>query len=293
MLYLLVVSLVWAFSFGLIKNALAGVDANFIAAARLWVAFLVFAPFLRLRGLDRRLALRLGLVGVFQFGLMYLAYNYSFGSLKAYEVALFTIFTPIYVTLIDDALRRRLNGLHLAMAALAVAGTAVVKQGGLANPEALGGFLLVQVSNLCFAFGQVYYVHTLKNAPGVSNLRVFGLLYLGGALVASLSAAIFTPWAQFSLSLPQAGTLLYLGAVASGVSFFLWNKGARQVNAGALAIFNDLKVPLAVLVSLLFFGEQASLPHLLLGGALVLAALLVNEWGPGWLPIRSLGTDKP
>ena len=40
MVYLLVVSIIWAFSFGLIKNQLAGLDANFIAAARLLVSLL-------------------------------------------------------------------------------------------------------------------------------------------------------------------------------------------------------------------------------------------------------------
>ncbi|MFZ6018697.1 MAG: EamA family transporter, partial [Chloroflexota bacterium] len=54
--------------------------------------------------------------------------------------------------------------------------------------------------------------------------------------------------------------------------------GARKVNAGTLAIFNDLKIPLAVAISLAFFGEQADLPRLLIGGAVVLAALALNEW---------------
>jgi hypothetical protein len=44
-------------------------------------------------------------------------------------------------------------------------------------------------------------------------------------------------------------------------------------------VFIDLKIPLAVAVSLLVFGENASLPHLLLGGAVVVAALVLNEWG--------------
>jgi carboxylate/amino acid/amine transporter len=287
-LYLLfIVSLVWAFSFGLIKNTLAGVDASFIAAARLWIALAVFLPFLRLRGVNRPLVLHLGLAGVFQFGLMYLAYNYAFHYLEAYEVALFTIFTPIYVTLIHDAFERRLNRLHLATAALAVIGTAVVKGGSLQQSGVLTGFLLVQVSNLCFAFGQVYYVRIMEGSPQVNNRQVFALLYLGGALVASLAAAAYTPWAELTLSTRQAGTLLYLGAVASGLCFFLWNIGARQVDAGTLAIFNDLKIPLAITVSLVFFGEQTSLPNLLLGGTIIMAALWLNESGVRRLESRA------
>ncbi len=279
MLYLLLVSLIWAFSFGLIKDQLAGLDANFVAAARLVISLLVFLPFLRLRGVPRGLRLRLPLTGAVQYGLMYVAYLYAFRYLQAYEVALFTIFTPLYVTLTNDIYRRRLHGLSLLATLIAVAGTAVVKQADLLRPELLTGFLIVQASNLCFAFGQVYYKELLRNSAGFSDLSVFGLLYLGGALTAGLPAVFTTPWGGFRLDATQLLTLLYLGAVASGLGFFLWNVGARKVNAGTLAIFNDLKIPLAVAVSLIFFGEKADLSSLLAGGAIVLAALALNEWG--------------
>ena len=38
MIYLLIVSLIWAFSFGLIRTHLAGLDANFVAWARMMLA---------------------------------------------------------------------------------------------------------------------------------------------------------------------------------------------------------------------------------------------------------------
>ena len=93
---LFIVSLIWAFSFGLIKDRLAGLDANFVAAARLLISLLVFLPFLRTRGLSRKLSLRLLAIGALQYGVMYITYIAAFNFLKAYEVALFTIFTPIY-----------------------------------------------------------------------------------------------------------------------------------------------------------------------------------------------------
>ncbi len=279
MLYLLIVSLIWAFSFGLIKDQLAGLDANFVAAARLLISLLVFLPFLRLRGVPRGMRLRLALTGAVQYGLMYVAYLYAFRYLQAYEVALFTIFTPLYVTLTNDIYRRRLHRLSLLATLIAVAGTSVVKQADLFRPELLTGFLIVQASNLCFAFGQVYYKELLRNSAAFSDRSVFGLLYLGGALTAGLPAVFTTPWGGFRLDTTQLLTLLYLGAVASGLAFFLWNVGARRVNAGTLAIFNDLKIPLAVAVSLIFFGEKADLTSLLVGGAIVLAALALNEWG--------------
>lgn len=279
MLYLLLVSLVWAFSFGLIKGNLTNLDANLVAALRLMIALAVFLPFLRLRGVSRKLRLGLMLTGAVQFGIMYIAYTASFQYLQAYEVALFTIFTPLYVTLINDAYQRRFHPVSLAATVLAVAGTAIVKQGSLLRPELMTGFLIVQVSNLAFAFGQVNYKELLKGHPGLRDTSIFGLLYLGGAVAASIPALISTPWRSLTITGTQWLTLLYLGVIASGVGFFLWNLGARRVNAGTLAVFNDLKIPLAVAVSLIFFGEKTSLPHLLIGGGIVVGALLLNEWG--------------
>ena len=278
MLYLLIVSLIWAFSFGLIKGQLAGLDANFVAAVRLGLSLLVFLPFLRLRGIDRKLGLRLALTGAVQYGLMYVAYIYAFRYLQAYEVALFTIFTPLYVTLVNDAFRRRLHVVSLLATVLAIAGTAIVQQANLLRPELARGFLIVQASNLCFAAGQVYYKELLRGKPAVRDLPLFGLLYLGGLAAAGIPALFTTPWASLALSSTQMLTLLYLGVISSGLCFFLWNVGARRVNAGALAIFNNMKIPLAVAVSLVIFGEQADLPRLLIGGAVVLAALVLNEW---------------
>lgn len=281
MLYLWIVSFLWAFSFGLIKNQLAGLDASFIAAARLGISLLVFLPFLRLRGIPVKQKIFLLLVGALQYGVMYIAYNYAFQYLKAYEVALFTIFTPIYVTLTHDILKKRWHWLSLAATLLAVAGTAIVRRGGVLQSELWLGFLIMQVSNLAFAIGQILYRELMKQLPSQkkADLRVFGLMYAGGFLTAGLSASLFTDWGSFQIQSQQVWALLYLGAVSSGLGFFLWNVGARMVNAGTLAIFNDLKIPLAVAVSLLVFGEQANWLNLLVGGGLVLGALFLNERG--------------
>jgi carboxylate/amino acid/amine transporter len=275
--WLALVTLVWAFSFGLIKGNLAGVDPLFISFARLAIALLVFLPFMRWRRLRRKLFWQLLLTGALQFGLMYITYNYAFHYLQSYEVALLTITTPLYVTLLDDLLQRRFNGLFLVTALTSVIGTGVVVFQDLTSVGMWIGFALLQVSNLCFAFGQVFYRKVMAQTPDIKDHEVFGVLYLGGVICTALVSGLFTPWRSFALGFTQVWTLLYLGAIASGVSFFLWNLGARQVNAGALAIFNDLKVPAAITVSLLVFGEQADLLRLAVGGLIVLAALVVNE----------------
>ena len=272
--YLLAVSLLWAFSFGLIKGRLAGLDSAFISAARLGLALLVFLPFLRPKGLTLRTGAALVGLGAVQFGLMYLAYNESFRHLRAHEVALFTLTTPVFVTLLADALDRTFRLRAFAAACLAVGGTALIVFSGQELRPTLTGCALVQLSNLAFAFGQVGYQRLRAKLPALRDRDHFAWLYLGGLLTAL--AALFTREFSVTLTTPQLWTLLYLGVLASGLGFFFWNVGATRVSAGTLAVMNNAKIPLAVGCSLLFFGEAADLPRLLgslglLGGAVWLA----------------------
>ncbi len=277
MQYLLLVSLLWAFSFGLIKTNLTSIDPILVSTIRLTLALVVFLPFLRVRKVSRSISLKLFLTGAVQFGLMYVFYNYAFQYLKAYEVALFTIFTPIFVTLINDYLTKQFSLAHLATSILAIIGTAIIAQTSFSRPDMLLGFLLVQLSNICFAVGQVVYRKIMIGLPQVKDQDIFGYLYLGAAVSTGLLAAITVNWQQVIITPVQWWTLVLLGSISSGVAFFLWNYGARRTNIGAVAIFNDLKTPLSIIVSLLVFGEQTSLPHLIIGGVIVLLALVVNE----------------
>jgi drug/metabolite transporter (DMT)-like permease len=279
MLLLFLVSLLWAFSFGLIKR-LTGLDSAFIAAARLGLALLVFLPFLRLRGLATRTALALLGIGAIQFGLMYLAYNESFHYLAtSYEVAVLTLTTPILVTLFADAFERRWNVRALLAALLAVAGGGciVVKTSFTGAP--IVGIALVQISNAAFALGQVLY-RRVRSAGAAASFRdrdVFGLLYAGALAVTLPATLLRTNFRALPLNATKVEILIYLGIVASGLGFFLWNLGAKRANAGTLAVMNNVKIPLTVAVSLLVFRETADLPRLLAGGALMVMAVWLAE----------------
>ena len=97
--YLVTVNLLWAFSFSLIGEYLAGrVDSDFAVLVRVLVAALILLPFVRWRGLPRRLLAGFWLAGALQFGMTYLCLYRSFQVLTVPEVLLFTVLTPIYVT---------------------------------------------------------------------------------------------------------------------------------------------------------------------------------------------------
>jgi len=280
MAFLLIASFIWAFSFGLIKKYLGGLDANFVAAVRLALSFLLFLPLLRPRKVSPAMTLRLFLIGMVQFGLMYVFYIQSFRFLAAHQVALFTIFTPLYVAAANDLLEKRFLPRHFWTALLAVAGTAVIVYSGLGTAGLLAGFVLVQASNLCFALGQILYRRLLAGKEW-RDRDGFAWLFLGGTFAAALAMLLVSGPPGLDLNWSQVLVLLYLGLLASGVGFFLWNVGAGRVSSGLLAVFNNVKIPLAIAVSLLFFREQTDIFRLALGGAAIILALFLNSRGKG------------
>lgn len=277
MAYLWGVTLLWAFSFSLIGVYLAGqVDSYFAVLTRIILATLIFIPFLFKHKVAPKLALSLMGIGAIQLGCMYLFYYNSFLLLSVPEVLIFTIFTPVYVTLIYDLLSKRFHVGYLISALLAIAGAAVMRYSSLSE-DFWTGFLVVQGANFCFALGQVAYkklmeVHQFEG----KQQDVFGWFYIGALIVVSI-AWVLLGGDKYPTQIHQWGILLWLGVVASGLGYFLWNKGATLVNSGQLAVMNNVLIPAGLLVNLLIWNRDTDLLRLTIGAAILMLALWLNN----------------
>ena len=282
MIYLAIVSLLWAFSFGLIGSALSGVDSFFTATIRLGCATLLFLPFLRAKEIVRIDRVRLVLIGAIQFGVMYACYMRAFQYLPSHLVAIFSILTPVYVVIVHDLRQITFSSRYLIAALLSVLGAAAIKAKTIPTGDFWIGFGLMQAAGIAFAYGQVAYRDWKRNNPQTKDRSVFALLAMGGTACAGIAGVLLSDWSTLEVKADQWKSILYLGFVASGLGFFLWNKGAAKSSPGTLAVFNNAVVPLAVLCSLFVFGESQSMDlengiRLALGSALVLGALLVSQ----------------
>ena len=282
--YLAIVSIVWALSFGLIGQALSDVDPFFAAATRLGIAGLVFLPFLRWSKIPNGGHFKLIGCGAVQFGIMYVCYMkaYQFAPGQSHLVALFSILTPLYVVLINDLRKREFHPKYLYAALLAIAGAATIKARAGSMDSLWIAFGLMQIAGIAFGFGQVYYRDWKRVHADVRDHQIFALLYAGGFGVAAIACAVLTNWEGTQLDAEQHQVLTYLGVVASGLGFFLWNKGAALCRAGTLAAFNNAVVPLAMACSLFIFGEGSELEggavlRLIIGSALIITAVTLAE----------------
>lgn len=254
--WLIISSVIWGLSFGLIKKINLPIAPATLGVWRIALASVVgICVALVTRA---RPNLRLAKVGFIQLGAMYAPYLASFRYLAGHEVALWTMTTPLYVALLDMRLRRVFSPSLAWVVLLVICGGFVLA----IRPDAVDyhvqpqGIILVQLSNLLFAMGQ-HNLRRLQLSPKDIVQQSFGYFFgaLLGALLWSALSGQYSELTNVNLTVEQFSAVLGLGILSTGVGFILWNVGASQVSIHGLTIMSDLKLPIAVLLAVLVFGE--------------------------------------
>jgi len=268
------VTLIWAFSFSLIGEFLSGrVDPYLAVSSRMLLALVLFLPWLLKSTSSKTQAIALAAIGAIQLGLMYLLLYHSFLYLSVAEVLLFTILTPVYISVLDYFWRyKKLHLRWLGPALLAILGALVIRYQNLST-DFWWGLLLIQAANLCFAFGQVAY-RQLDLGSVATQRYNFGWFFVGATLISLLATALFADWNKIPATTLDYGILIWLGLVASGLGYWLWNAGARQVNANQLAVMNNVLIPAGLVVNFVFWQQNVNWWTLSAGSVLILASLV-------------------
>lgn len=275
MKYLVFVTFIWAFSFSFIGEFLTGIDSYFAVLVRIFLSALVFLPFMKKTKVSNTLKLKIMLIGAVQIGIMYMFFYNSFLYLSVAEVVLFTIFTPIFVTLIYDILNKKIRLLYLISALFAVLGAYIIRYHEV-DSGFVKGFLLLQGANFCFALGQSYYKKIFQDYKNINQKDIFGYFHFGALIVACFAFLIFGNFTKIQPNFTQWLVLLWLGIVASGVGYFLWNKGASIVDAGILAIMNNALVPAGLLVNLIIWQKSINYINFIAGSLVILFSLYLH-----------------
>jgi drug/metabolite transporter (DMT)-like permease len=276
MIYLIIVSVIWALSFSLIKGNLTSIDPFFVSFIRLFISFLIFLPFLRFKNIDKKLLPHLLIIGIIQYGLMYIAYIYAYQYLKAYEIIILTIFTPIFIVITFDIWGKKFKSSNWIKALLAIIGSGIILYSENTEIGFWKGILLIQVSNILFAIGQVYYKKLVVKNSFIEQRDNYAVIFLGGTFITGIFTFSATNFIELEVSINQWLSLLYLGGIATGLGFFLWNVGVTKVNDGSLAVMNNLKIPLGVIFAVLILNESFNLIQLSVGSIFILIALFVK-----------------
>lgn len=277
MALLIITTILWAFSFSLFGEYLAGhVDSYFAVLVRVGLAALVFLPFLRTRGHSVKTIALYMLVGAMQLGIMYMLSFHAYLYLTVSELLLFTVLTPLYITLIYDLMSgRRLRWSYAFSALLAVISAGIIRYDQVTS-HFWTGLLLVQLSNISFAIGMVGYKRLMETRP-MPQHNAFAWFYMGAFMVAVVAWFMLGNAQKMPATTLQLGILVFLGVAASGIGYFMWNYGATQVDAGTLGIMNNMHVPAGLLVNLAIWHQQPHWPSFIIGAAVIVASLWVHR----------------
>lgn len=256
MAYLIAISILWSFSFGIIKYGLAGIDSLFISFARNVIALTFFSSVTIYNIKKFSFDLKLVGIGALQFGLMYIFYIESYQYLPAYLIATFTITTPIYVVLASkylngNSLNR--NGIYAIL--LVIIGSYLMRFNSLNLKDYMLGFVLIQCANIFFATGQILFKKWNDKNKDKDIVHNFSQLFFGATLITSIFYFLGSSESDI-LTQSNLFSLLFLGIISSGIGFLMWNIGATKVSAEKLAIMNNAVIPIAIFNSYLIFGEE-------------------------------------
>jgi drug/metabolite transporter (DMT)-like permease len=272
-LALTLVTAVWGSTFFLIKDVVTVLPVADFLAVRFWVAAVVmtvsFWPHLRrLDALAWRRGVGLGVVyGVAQL-LQTWGLEHTSASVSGFITGMYVVLTPVLGALL---LRSRTPASTWLAVALATTGLAILSLRGLAV-----GF----GEAVTLASAAVYALHivglgawsTQRDALGLSTVQMLAIALT--CTVAAVPGGIETP--------PDGGVwaaVLYMALVAGAAALVLQTWAQAHLPATRAAIVMTTEPVFAAVFAVLFGGESLG-ARVLLGGALVVAAMYLAELGP-------------
>ena len=272
-LTLLGITACWGSTFFLIHDLLDRVPAVDFLAVRFSIAgvlLLVVAPraVLRLSPTARRQAVVLGgLYGVAQI-LQTLGLAHTPASVSGFITGMYVVATPVFAAVL---LRNRITPMTWAAVLLAFAGLAVLT---------LDGFSVGYGEALTFVAAMLYALHIVGLGAWSNARDALGMSILQVVMVAVICLVASAPG---GIVLPDNGrdwlSVLYMAVFPAALALLGQTWAQAHLSATRTAIVMSMEPVFAAFFAVLLGGESVTL-RMLVGGLLVLAAMLIVELAP-------------
>lgn len=281
---MLFVMFVWGSSFAVTKRAVQVVPPMTFAFLRFLVASVCLHVMLMSRRtgkkqvggqVSRTLLFWMGLTGV---GFFYIFFNYSLLYTTASMGALIQAFIPVVIAILAAVFLNEqitlAKGISIVLSIAGVVLVAFVSKAGLNAPKPVLGNIFMLISVVAWA---VYTILSKKIAH-LDSLKVTCYsTYIGTLLL--VPSMVVELWYR-PLPIIDAASwvaIVYLGALGSAVSYFLYNYALKKLPASLVGVFINLDPVIGAGIAVVFLKEQLSLWQVV-GGMLVLGGM--------WLSVR-------
>jgi drug/metabolite transporter (DMT)-like permease len=277
-LALLAAVAIWGVTMVITRSALESTGPFTILAARFIIGFALLVPFARRRGFRMKMVVRpvfiaFGAIGIVAHnGLETIGLQFTSAGSGALVIAAVPAVTAAMSIVM---LKEKVGKMQAFGIAISIGGVALVSgssSGVAGSAEPFGNFLV-------FLGVVAWGLYTVQGKRLVTDLPSLVITTAGmGAAVGMLVPMAVTEVALTGV--PQVAPvaalgIVYLGVMASGIAYALWNYALNHVDAAAAGPFANL-VPVIGLVAAVMAGESTS-PIQLLGGAVVAIGLSLSE----------------
>ncbi|MDX2137322.1 MAG: DMT family transporter [Chloroflexota bacterium] len=250
-------------------------DAGVGTETMLFLRFLIATVCMLIIVISRRLRLpplrtlgALALLG----GVLYVAQALTYFTALTYVdpglASLLLYFYPVLVTLLSVIfLHERLSRVKIAALLIALVGTALTANPG--NGGRIEGVLLSLLA------GAIYAVYIILSSRITRGLDAF----MASAVIITSACVVYGVLLLLRGYAPptEAGgwwAIVGLALVSTILPFVTFLAGLERVGASSAAVLSTLEPVVAVVASVLLFGIELTLPHLI-GGVLVLTAVVI------------------
>ncbi len=282
----------WGSTFVVTKQTIADIPPLTLSFIRVSIGALVLLPFAIYRHRQgRRKPLPWGAIAALSaigVAIYYVSFNLALSMTSASQGALVQSCIPTMTALAAIfMLRERASRSRLLGIALSITGIFIVFSGG---SGAVGtGSAGVLGNLLMFASVVAWGIYTAlaKRVAEYDSVVITACIVGGGALMLLPLAALEINGRPLPVIGVQAWAgLVYLGALASGVAFLIYNYALRYMDAGQAGVFANLIPIVGVLSGMAVLHEPLSM-RAILGGVVVMLGVGIASAEKPALPINA------
>ena len=281
---LLLVAVIWALNFSIVKTTLSEIDPLSFNAMRYILAsgLLVFAA--KQRGFNIRVKkehfwplIGLALIGNLLYQMFFIiGINFTHSANAA--VMLGTI--PVWVALLSQLFTdEKLNTYKSIGVLLAFIGVVLIITGGPNSLSLESETFLGNIITLASAFSwAVYTILSRKYLKEYNTSQFTAFMSVVGAIaliLVGIPSLLKLDWQAISIA--GFGGILYSGLLSVGLAYLIWNRSVSKIGAVKTAAYQNLVPVLGLLFGVFILGEQLTVQQLS-GSAIVIAGIFFSRF---------------
>lgn len=276
-LALLVMSVLWGYSWTILKMGLLDAGPFTFTALRIGTGALALLAILPLTGRPfwPQRPKELFLIGMVQTTLLFTLSTWAIYHGNAGRVAFLAYTMPFFTLLMAwPLLGEKVKGLQWLAIAFAACGLLAIIQPWEHSSSGLSNALAV-ASGAAWGLGSIMVKRLQKKAPmDLISMTAWQMLF---GVIPLIAAALLLPEPEVNWSPRFITVLLFIGVIATAFGWLLWTYALNNLQAGTASLSTLLAPPIAMISSAIHFGEKPNLTEI--GGmSLIIFALFTLSY---------------